>query len=158
MLDGIESLMELFQCLTHGISATSFMSAALFDSDGAIVDDSFDIGNPQTVTVADGKSWARKYDGSTSIIAASPTPGATSITTTTSINAEITNTLASVSNGILYLPEGTSGVQLFNISGNLILSQSAITDASLDLNYIPKRLYVVKLTISGKTVIQKLAL
>ena len=149
---------EAIDCLSYGISTDKFKTAILRDSDGRIVDDSFDLGDPQSVTVADGKSWAREDDGSAVIVAQDPTPGTANGLPTSINNIEIANTLVSVSNGILYLPEGTSGVQLFNISGNLVFSQNSIAGASLDLKFIPKGVYVVKLMISDKIVIKKLTL
>ena len=61
-------------CMDFGISTDKFMSAVLKNSQGNPVDD-FDIGNPQTVTVSSGKSWARETDGAETIVALEPTPG-----------------------------------------------------------------------------------
>ena len=144
-------------CLTFGISSDRFLSAILKDEKGLIVDDSFDIGYPQTVIVGDGKSWAREIDGSDKIVASDPTPGYPNYVIVNLIEANIENVLASINAGILKLPEKTSSVQVYSVSGNLILNRN-LTDTSIDLTYLPKGFYVVKLIVSGKIYCQKIVL
>ena len=145
-------------CLTYGISSDKFMDVILKDDQGCIVDDSFDIGNPQKVTVSDDKSWARETDGAATITALDPTPGSrNNIPTKLFENLKSKNTLASVYAGTLRLPEKTSHIQLYDVSGNLVLSR-IVTAISIDLNDLPKGFYVAKMIISNKIFTQKIVL
>ena len=66
---------DAIDCLPYGISSDRFISAILKDDQGRLVDNTFDIGDPPAVIVNGGKSWARKTDGSDTIVALDPTPG-----------------------------------------------------------------------------------
>ena len=144
-------------CLTYGISSDRFMNAILKDNNGLIVDDSFDIGYPQTITVNGGKSWARETDGAANIVALEPTPGFPNDGSSNLDKIESTNNIAFVYKGLLNLPEKTSSVKLYNISGNLILNQ-IVNISTIDLTNFPKGFYIVNFTISGKLYSQKIVL
>ena len=142
-------------CMTFGISTDRFMNAILKDAQGKIVDNTFDVGNPQTVTVSEGKSWARETDGAEIIAALNPTPGRRNDGLTGLISEKQNDNLIFVYAGVLILPEKTSYIQLYSISGSLVLEQN-VTGSSVDLTNLPKGSYVVKLEISGKTFIRKI--
>ena len=136
-------------CLPYGISTDRFMNVILKDDQGRIVDNTFDIGNPQTVVVVDGASWARKINGDATIMALDPTPGEENdwITEVEFIKKE--DIRAYVYAGTLYLPENTSHIQLYTMSGKLIMSR-AMKGTSLTLTTLPKGVYVVRMIVSGK--------
>ena len=144
-------------CLPFGISSTKFESIIIKDTKGYFVDNTFDIDDPQTVTVSGGQSWAREPDGSDSIKAQKPTPGAPNErpTSISALNAE--NNLVSVHAGFLNVPERTSDIQLFTISGTHVLHRN-ITETSIDLTHLPNGFYLVKLTVSGISYTQKIVL
>jgi hypothetical protein len=144
-------------CLPYEISTEKFMSAVLRDDGNRIVDNTFNIGDPQTVTVSDGKSWARRTDGAANIVALTPSPGLSNNTVTDLISGKSENVLAYVHAGMLILPEKTSYIQLYSVSGTEVLSQN-VTATSVDLTNLPKGFYVVKLTISGISYTQKIVL
>jgi len=144
-------------CQTYGISSSKFWNAILRDSNKNIVDDSFDIGNPQTVTVSGEKSWARETDGVATIVSLDPTPGFRNDGQSGIAEIYKPENSAYVSAGILIAPENTSWIQLYNASGILVLSKK-VKDASIDLTNLPKGFYIVKFTNSGKPVTQKIVL
>jgi len=143
-------------CLSYGISTDKFMSVILRDDDYRIVD-IFNIGDPQTVIVSGGRSWAREPDGAAKIAALAPTPGLRNDGLTNLISGEPDNVLAYIHAGTLMLPEKTSCVQLYSVSGMLVLSRD-VTTTSVDLTNLPKGFYLVKLTISGVSYTQKIVL
>ena len=138
-------------CLTYGISSDRFMSAVLKDNNGLLVDESFDIDNPQKVQVTGSESWARKTDGSSEIVAQKATPGLPNNTYTNlnPVEIERENIFASIHGGVLWLPEKTTSVKMYGISGNLVLDKE-ITDTSIDLSGLQKGFYVVRMVVSGK--------
>ena len=144
-------------CLPYGISAEKFMNAILKDAQGRIVDNTFDIGNPQTVMVSEGESWAREKEGAAKIVALTPTPGLYNDGTSGSIPITEENLTVSVYGGTMVLPENASFFQLYNLSGQLVLSRSA-SDASVDLSNFPKGIYMVRFAVSGKWLAQKIVL
>ena len=129
-------------CLPYGISTDRFMNVILKDAQGRIVDNTFDIGNPQTVAVFDGASWARKTDGGATIIASEPTPGENNdlISAVEFIKKEDIRTY--VYAGTLYLPENTTFIQLYTMSGKLMMSRG-MNGTSLVLPPLPKGVYIV---------------
>jgi hypothetical protein len=145
-------------CLTYGISATKFMNAILKDVQGCIVDNTFDIGNPQEVIVSGTLSWARETDGATNIVALTPTPGARNDQPYSIKESKTNNISVFVYAEILNLPEKTSNIQLYGISGNLVLSRNTTTTTSIDLTNLPKGFYIVKLMVSGESYTQKIIL
>ena len=144
-------------CLPFGISSTKFESVILKDIQGNFVDNTFDIDDPQIVTVSGGQSWAREIDGATDIEAQSPTAGAPNGYPNSISKFKAENTLVYVNAGILYLPEKTFYIQLYGVSGNLVLNQN-ITGASVNLTNLPKGFYLLRLTISGILYTQKIVL
>ena len=146
-------------CMTFGISSERFKNVVLRDSKGLITDNTFDIGYPQTVTVSSGKSWARENDGKNIIVALEPTPGLPNNTYTklNQVEIERSNIFASIYRGVLWLPEKTTSVKIYGISGNLVLDRD-ITDSSIDLTGLQKGFYVVRMVISGKVYGQKVVL
>jgi len=145
-------------CLPFGISSTKFWNAILKDEQGQIVDDTFDIGNPQTVTVSDDQSWARETDGAATVAALDPTPGSRNDGSTGLFQiANQGNVLASVHAGILKLPVNTSSIQLYSISGKTVLNRN-IAETLIDLTNFPKGFYIIKLTNLGKSFTQKIVL
>ena len=144
-------------CLPYGISADKFMNAILRDDQGRIVDNTFDIGDPQTVTVVEGESWARTMDGAAKIETQSPSPGESNNNQSGSSFIPEANVFVFVYDGTLILPENTSQIQLFGISGQLVLSRGVSGD-TIDLSNLPKGIYIVRLTVSGKSFGQKIVL
>ena len=135
-------------CLPYDISADKFMSTVLRDAQMRLVDSTFNIGNPQTVTALEEQSWARKPDGDVSIEAIEPTPGTMNYITSNPIIRREDNVKVFVYAGILYLPENVSHIQLYAISSKLLLSRN-VRETSIDVNMLPKGIYIVKLTVSG---------
>ena len=145
-------------CMDYGISSDKFMRATLRDNQGNIVDETFNIGDPQQVKVSDGESWAREPDGSPDIKAQNPSPGSkNAVPYSISKNFPTENPLVFVFAGMLSVPENTSSIQLYSVSGSLVLNRK-ITAASLNLTDLPKGFYIVKLTISDKVFTQKIVL
>ena len=144
-------------CMPYGISTDRFMSAILKDGEGRIVDNTFDIGNPQIVTVSDGQSWARETDGSEIIVAQSPTPGLINDYISASISIMEQNVFVYVYEGSLILPENSSQIQLYDINGHPVLSRNTI-ESSIRLTNIPKGIYIVRFSVSGKMFTQKIVL
>jgi len=144
-------------CQPYGISSTKFWNVILKDDEGKIVDNTFDIGDPQTVTVNEGKSWARETDGAATIAALDPTPGSMNGELNSLIKISKLQNTAYVYAGILKLPENTSSVRLYNVSGMLVLNKN-VTDTSIDLTNLPKGFYLIRLTNEGKLYTQKIVL
>ena len=143
-------------CLPYGISTEKFMNIVLKDAQGRLVDTTFDIGNPQTITVVDGESWARETDGAATIVAIAPNPGLKNDTPSGSEFVKDEKQIY-VSGGTLIVPENTSHVYLYNIQGQLILNRK-MTGSSVDLSFCPKGIYIVTVTVSGKYYTQKIVL
>ena len=139
-------------CLPYGISAEKFISLLLKDAVGRIVD-TFD---PQEVTVSDLQSWAREFDGAKRIVALDPTPGACNNPTS---NPPICREdgRVFVYAGSLIVPSNASHIQIFNMSGRLVLSRPA-AGSPIDLTPFPKGIYVVRVTVSGQSYAQKINL
>ena len=144
-------------CLPFGISLTKFECMVLRDTEGSIVDNTFDIGDPQRVTITEEQSWAREPDGSSVIGAQAPSPGAPNEQGSSISEIMAENALVFVYAGMLNLPENTYYIQLYGISGNLVLSRD-VTETSVDLTHLPKGVYLIKLTTSDMLYIRKIIL
>jgi len=144
-------------CLPYGISANRFMNAILKDNQSRIVDKTFDLGNPQTVTVIDEDSWARETDGAAHLVALEPTPGiSNNVISGTSLITEA-KFFAFVYHRTLFLPENSSNIQLYSISGQLVLNRN-MAESSINLINFNKGIYVVRFMVSGKWFTQKVVL
>jgi len=136
-------------CLPFGISANRFMNVLLKDDQGRIVDNTFDIGNPQTVIVFNGDSWARKINGDATIMALNPTPGEDNDWITAVDFIKKDDIRAYIYAGTLYVPENTSHIQLYTMSGKLMMSRY-MNGTSLTLTTLPKGVYIVRMIVGGQ--------
>jgi len=141
-------------CLSFGISSDKFESAMLKDPQDYIVD-IFEVdAEDPNMKVSGGLSWSRIPDGATTIGVQSPS-GGESNGATTAIVPKAEHSLIYVYAGILNLPENVSDIQLYGVSGNLVLSRN-VTETSVDLTHLPKGFYLLRYTISGVSFIQKI--
>ena len=143
-------------CLPYGISAEKFVSAIFKDDEGRLID-IFAVGNPHTVTVSEGESWARETDGAETIVASEPTPGLNNDVTSGSIIFTKEKGPVYVYGRTLFLSENISYIQLYSIMGHPVLNRS-VTGISIDLTNIPQGIYIVRYTVSGKLFAKKIVL
>jgi hypothetical protein len=146
---------DAIECLPYGISSDRLKQVILKDNLNRIVDDTFDIGFPQTVVVSDGASWARKTDGHTTIVAIAPTPNQKNDLLTAVEIIQKEDIRAYIYAGTLYLPANTSFIQLYSTSGKLILSRE-MNSTSMTPTTLPQGVYIVRMTVSEIVYTQKI--
>ncbi len=151
---------------TWGISAKKDVNFRLFDTDGNLVDE-FDVTpavNPgdKYYSLDDtntAKSVGRKTDGNEELVVfETGTKGTSNNKSNTGLCRNLITNSLSFGSGILHLPENTSAISVYNISGLIVLSEKTDNSTPIDLNGLSKGIYIVKLKISGKDLVQKITI
>ncbi|GAB6011965.1 lamin tail domain-containing protein [Viscerimonas tarda] len=144
---------------TWGISATQDVAFKIFDDNGAELD-YFDVRMPALNSSGNAKTVGRETDGAEklSIFLAGGTKGASNSGGINSIEQVAGNKLfAYVKSGIVYLPEEVQSVSLTSISGAIVVPERKISGQTLDLQHLPKGIYILKLSGYDKLVkVQKI--